>query len=226
MTRRLWIGGVLRCRCSRSEMGTPDRPGHRPVTPERLDCPPGSSRCWPRTREEWAGAGAPLPARDGLRLRHRPARTSFALIALELRAAAWLCQQSSLPWWRRQLFPANTARTADGAVAVYFEGRRGDHLTSGAARPCELRAARRPRRHRGVALSWQTAPRRCHADAASDDSAVGKSRSATCCACALVRRFPSMDGRARAGGHVDEVMVTGEFLPVAKTVGSGSRPAR
>ena len=62
--------------------------------------------------------------------------------------------------------------------------------------------------------------RRIAADGSEERRPARRGRSsATACACARARRYPSTAWSSKAAARVDESMVTGESMPVTKTVG-------
>ena len=91
------------------------------------------------------------------------------------------------------------------------------------ARSVARGARQGPRRpgaiRRLVGLSPTTARRGRRRRARSDVAARGRSRSATCCGSGRARRSRSTASSSRAARRVDESMLTGESMPVAKSAG-------
>ena len=211
MTRRFWIGTVLTVPVFALEMG-----GHLTNLNHLLG----------QQLSNWIQlllgtpvvlwAGWPFFVRAVASVRHR-SLNMFSLIALGT-GAAWL--YSIVGTLAPQLFPADL-RLADGAVPVYFEAAAVITVLVLLGQVLELRA--REKTSGAIKALLGLAPKTAvKVDAAGADETVQVDAIQVG---DLLRVRPGekvpVDGELTEGkGNVDESMVTGEPIPVAKAVGS------
>jgi Cu+-exporting ATPase len=141
----------------------------------------------------------------------------FSLIALGT-GAAWL--YSIVGTVAPQLFPSNL-RIADGAVAIYFEAAAVITVLVLLGQVLELRA--REKTSGAIKALLGLAPKtavKVHADGSDETVQVDAIQVADLLRVRPGEKVP-VDGELTEGkGNVDESMVTGEPIPVGKTVGS------
>lgn len=211
MTKRFWIGAALTVPVFALEMG-----GH--VT--------NLSHVLGQQMSNWIQlllgtpvvlcAGWPFFVRAVASVKHR-SLNMFSLIALGT-GAAWL--YSIVGTVAPQLFPANL-RMADGAVAIYFEAAAVITVLVLLGQVLELRA--REKTSGAIKALLGLAPKTAvKVNAQGDDETVQVDAIQVG---DLLRVRPGekvpVDGELTEGkGNVDESMVTGEPIPVAKAVGS------
>ena len=211
MTRRFWIGTALALPVFALEMGrapVQHPPPHRAADVELVQLL--------LEHRSFCGPAGPFFTRAVTSVKNR-SLNMFSLIALGT-GAAWLPSivATLLPGlFRRRCWRGG--RCSRGLLR---------RLRSSRCSCCwavlELRAREDIPAPSKALLGWRRtavegAPRR-HGRTVRVDSI----QSATCCACALVK-VPWTAAR-RGKGNVDESMVTGEPIPVAKAVGARSQP--
>ncbi len=211
MTRRFWIGTALTAPVFALEMG-----GHLVDIHHLLA----------QQTSNWAQllmgtpvvlwAGWPFFVRAVASIRNR-SLNMFSLIALGT-GAAWL--YSVVGTVAPQLFPSNL-RLPDGAVAIYFEAAAVITVLVLLGQVLELRA--REKTSGAIKALLGLAPRT--AVKVSPDGTDGTVQVDAIQVGDLLRVRPGekvpVDGELTEGrGNVDESMVTGEAMPVAKSVGS------
>jgi len=211
MTRRFWIGTALAVPVFALEMG-----GH--VT--NLNHVVGQQFSnWIQlllaTPVVW-WAGWPFFVRAMASVRNRNLNM-FSLIALGT-GAAWL--YSTVGTMAPQLFPANL-RLADGAVAIYFEAAAVITVLVLLGQVLELRA--REKTSGAIRALLSLAPKtavKVNADGSDETVQVDAIHAGVLLRVRPGEKVP-VDGELTDGkGNVDESMVTGEPIPVAKAVGS------
>ncbi len=211
MTRRFWIGTALTLPVFALEMG-----GHLTNLDHLLG----------RQLSNWIQlllgtpvvlwAGWPFFVRAWASVRHR-SLNMFSLIALGT-GAAWLYSVvgTAAPWW----FPADL-RGTDGAVAVYFEAAAVIMVLVLLGQVLELRA--REKTSGAIKALLGLAPKtavKVGADGSDETVQVDAIRVGDLLRVRPGEKVP-VDGELTEGkGNVDESMVTGEPIPVAKAVGS------
>ena len=210
MTRRLWIGAVLTVPVVLLAMGG-DMPGSMALLPERL---PGWLQLGFATPVVlWAGL--PFFQRGWASVVHR-SLNMFSLIALGTGAAYLYSLVATLA---PGLFPA-AFRGMDGEVAVYFEAAAVITVLVLVGQVLELRA--RAQTGGAIRALLNLAPKIAHRLTASGtDEAIALDQ---VCAGDRLRVRPGeavpVDGVVLEGRSlVDEAMVTGEAMAVAKAVG-------
>ena len=211
MARRLWIGGALALPVFVLEMGSHLIDLHALLGAQLSN--------WIQlllATPVVLWAGAPFFQRAWASVRHR-SLNMFTLIALGT-GAAWL--YSVVATVAPQLFPANL-RIADGAVAVYFEAAAVITVLVLLGQVLELRA--REKTSGAIKALLGLAPKtalKVHADGRDESVPVEHIQVGDLLRVRPGEKVP-VDGELSEGkGNVDESMVTGEPLPVAKTVGS------
>ena len=212
MTRRFWIGLALALPVVVLEMGGTSFGSRLLIAPRR--------RHWSQfalATPVVLWAGWPFFVRGWRSLRHAPSQHVHADRA---RAPA----SPSLQRRRHARAAAVSARrsaSTDGGVAGLFRGG-GGHHRAGAARPGAgtARARRDRRRHPRAARSRaeDRAPDRGRRQ--REEVPLDASPSATACGCGPGEKMPVDGERGRRPCAVDESMVTGESMPVAKAAGA------
>jgi Cu+-exporting ATPase len=211
MTRRLWIGAALALPVLALDMGG-DLPGLRGLLAPRLSDALQLLLATPVVL--WAGA--PFFARAVASARHR-SLNMFTLIALGT-GTAWLYSVAATV--APGGFPAGL-RSRDGSVPVYFEAAAVVTVLVLLGQVLELRA--REKTSGAIRALLGLAPRtavRVRADGSDETVAVDALGVGD-----RLRVRPgekiAVDGELVEGrANVDESMVTGEPIPVAKTVGA------
>ncbi|WP_243655526.1 copper-transporting P-type ATPase [Roseateles saccharophilus] len=211
MTRRFWVGTALTAPVFALEMGSHFFNLHQLITPQ--------SSNWVQLLLGtpvvlWAGWPFFTRALASLRTRNL---NMFTLIALGT-GAAWLYSMAAT--LTPSLFPA-TLKGSDGAVPVYFEAAAVITVLVLLGQVLELRA--REKTSGAIKALLELAPKtalRVRADGADETVQVDAIQTGD-----LVRVRPGekvpVDGELTEGkGNVDESMVTGEPMPVAKAVGA------
>jgi Cu+-exporting ATPase len=211
MTKRLWIGTALTVPVFALEMGGHLFDFHHLVAQQTSN---GVQMLLGTPVVLWAGW--PFFARAVASVRHR-SLNMFSLIALGT-GAAWL--YSIVGTLAPQLFPA-TLRMADGAVAVYFEAAAVITVLVLLGQVLELRA--REKTSGAIKALLGLAPKtavKVHADGTDETVQVDSIQVGELLRVRPGEKVP-VDGELAEGrGNVDESMVTGEPIPVAKAVGS------
>ncbi|HSV69032.1 MAG TPA: copper-translocating P-type ATPase [Methylibium sp.] len=211
MTMRLWIGTALTVPVFALEMG-----GHLTNLNHLLG----------QQLSNWIQlvlgtpvvlwAGWPFFVRAVASVKNR-SLNMFSLIALGT-GAAWL--YSIVGTFAPQLFPANL-RMADGAVAIYFEAAAVITVLVLLGQVLELRA--REKTSGAIKALLGLAPKtavRVNADGSDETVQVDAIQVGDLLRVRPGEKVP-VDGELTAGkGNVDESMVTGEPMPVAKAVAS------
>ena len=211
MTRRMWVGTLLTLPVFALEMGAHVLDLHRLIAPQTSN--------WLQlllATPVVGWAGWPFFARAAASLRHR-SLNMFTLIALGT-GAAWLY---SVPATLAPgLFPA-ALRGPDGAVAVYFEAAAVITVLVLLGQVLELRA--REKTSGAIQALLGLAPKtavRVRPDGADEPVPIDAIAVGDRLRVRPGEKVP-VDGEVTEGrANVDESMVTGEPLPVAKTVGS------
>jgi Cu+-exporting ATPase len=211
MTKRFWIGTALTVPVFALEMG-----GHLTNLSHVLG----------QQMSNWIQlllgtpvvlwAGWPFFVRAVASVKHR-SLNMFSLIALGT-GAAWL--YSIVGTVAPQLFPANL-RMADGAVAIYFEAAAVITVLVLLGQVLELRA--REKTSGAIKALLGLAPKtavKVNADGSDETVQVDAIQVGDLLRVRPGEKVP-VDGELTEGkGNVDESMVTGEPIPVAKAVGS------
>jgi len=211
MTRRLWIGAVLTLPVFVLEMGSHLFDLHHLIGQQ------GSN--WIQLllgSPVVLWAGWPFFVRAAASIRHR-SLNMFTLIALGT-GAAW--SYSIVATLAPSLFPG-TLRGEDGAVSVYFEAAAVITVLVLLGQVLELRA--REKTSGAIKALLGLAPKtavKVHPDGTDETVQVDSIQAGD-----LLRVRPGdkvpVDGQLTEGkGNVDEAMVTGEPMPVAKAPGS------
>jgi Cu+-exporting ATPase len=211
MTRRFWIGTALTVPVFALEMG-----GHlvnlHPLVGQQLSN--GIQLILATPVVLWAGW--PFFVRAAASVKNR-SLNMFSLIALGT-GAAWL--YSIVGTTAPQLFP-QSLRTADGAVPIYFEAAAVITVLVLLGQVLELRA--REKTSGAIKALLGLAPRtavKVHPQGDDETVPVESIQVGDHLRVRPGEKVP-VDGELSEGkGNVDESMVTGEPMPVAKTVGS------
>jgi Cu+-exporting ATPase len=211
MTRRLWIGSALTVPVFVLEMG-----GHLTDLNHLLGQPLSNRLQLLLATPVVLWAGWPFFVRAAASVKHR-SLNMFSLIALGT-GAAWL--YSMVGALAPQLFPANL-RMADGAVAVYFEAAAVITVLVLLGQVLELRA--REKTSGAIQALLGLAPKaalKVRDDGSDETVPVDSIQVGERLRVRPGEKVP-VDGELTEGkGNVDESMVTGEPMPVAKAVGS------
>lgn len=211
MRRRLWIGAVLTAPVFALEMGGHVFNIHHLIAQQ--------SSNWVQlllATPVVLWAGWPFFARGAASIKHR-SLNMFTLIALGT-GAAWL--YSIVATLMPQLFPP-VLRSDDGAVAVYFEAAAVITVLVLLGQVLELRA--REKTSGAIKALLGLAPKtavKVKAHGADETVQVDAIQVGDLLRVRPGEKVP-VDGELTEGkGNVDESMVTGEPVPVAKSVGS------
>lgn len=211
MTRRFWVGTALTAPVFALEMGSHFFNLHQLITPQ--------SSNWVQLLLGtpvvlWAGWPFFTRALASLRTRNL---NMFTLIALGT-GAAWLYSMAAT--LTPSLFPA-TLKGSDGAVPVYFEAAAVITVLVLLGQVLELRA--REKTSGAIKALLELAPKtalRVRADGADETVQVDAIQTGDLLRVRPGEKVP-VDGELTEGkGNVDESMVTGEPMPVAKAVGA------
>jgi len=211
MTRRLWIGAVLTLPVFALEMGSHLFKLHHLIGQQ--------SSNWIQLllgSPVVLWAGGPFFVRAAASVRHR-SLNMFTLIALGT-GAAWV--YSIVGTLAPSLFPG-TLRGEDGAVAVYFEAAAVITVLVLLGQVLELRA--REKTSGAIKALLGLAPKtaiKVHPDGTDETVKVDSIQVGDLLRVRPGEKVP-VDGELAEGkGNVDEAMVTGEPMPVAKAPGS------
>ncbi|MFN3735647.1 copper-transporting P-type ATPase [Hydrogenophaga sp.] len=211
MTRRFWIALALTLPVFALEMGAHLIDLHHLVAPHTSNA---IQLLLGTPVVLWAGW--PFFARAAASVRHR-SLNMFTLIALGT-GAAWL--YSLVATLAPHLFPP-AMRGADGAVAVYFEAAAVITVLVLLGQVLELRA--REKTSGAIKALLGLAPKtamRVHPDGSDETVPVDSIEVGDLLRVRPGEKVP-VDGELTEGrGHVDESMVTGEPMPVAKAPGA------
>ena len=211
MTRRFWIGTALTVPVFALEMG-----GHLTNLSHVVGLQLSNWLQLLLGTPVVLWAGWPFFVRAAASVKNR-SLNMFSLIALGT-GAAWL--YSIVGTVAPQLFPANL-RMADGAVAIYFEAAAVITVLVLLGQVLELRA--REKTSGAIKALLGLAPKtavKVHADGSEETVQVDAIQVGDLLRVRPGEKVP-VDGELTDGkGNVDESMVTGEPIPVAKAVGS------